>query len=815
MKSLVLLLLVVPLYLSAQITPTNILFQGTGKSNDYALSDINKDGTLDILVASTSGLAWYPNTNSTQTSYRRQHLIDATKAYYSVVVLDLNKDRWPDIVATTEAAGDNMQLVWYKNNGNGNFELQTSIDNHRFSQSQLFLKDLNRDAWADIVLSTSEGSVIYLNDAAGNFLRKNTLSETFQISQVADIDGDTYPDLVEIKEHHLRVRYNNSYAKFGEAEAIINASNISRFDIMDINDNGLLDIAQLLVNNTETELLLHSNEGAGTFSTRSIPISNIPYEAEKEIQIYLRYMNADDLRDLVIIVDNDAIYWFKNLGDYTFEATPTLAKSVLGVAIQPEDTNQDGITDFIEIEGALRYLLLHENDGNGNLIHTDVAENGRIMQTIITDLNNDNYEDVLAFFAYDNEARAYLNDQAGGFEEQLYISDTPIEQLIDMDNDGDLDALTYSYNRALWSENDGANNFRNRYLIAVDDAFRDAAFYCCSPTSPLVGDFNDDGIPDILVYRRAERTLSWYDGQSLEETIIRTDFSIIKMQLGDMDNDGDTDLLCNAPEQPTSIHLLQNDGTGSFEDSTIGLPIQNAASSLKLIDVNGDAYLDILEYCTTTACNNAMYYYENNAGNSFSLVRTIENYTSELPPIVIDIDLDGDQDIIQSNFDTEQVAKPLSVMLNDGNQQFQLSTIEGLNSIRGIQRHDFDQDGQMELLITSLPTANEPEALFLANYPTLFTPAPNSMHLAVPNQSLAYPNPFQQAIRIPFDVFGKEYQACEIRIFNQVGQRVFPNISYQNSYAIISGIGLEAGLYFYQILWQHQVLQSGNMVKQH
>lgn len=816
MKRLTLLLLVLPCVVLGQITPSYTLFQATGKSNDYALADLNQDGKLDIVVASTSGLTWYPNEGDTQTKYGQQQLLATDTPYYTVTTAQLNKDGLTDLVVSFQAQ-TGVRLAWYKNNGNGSFELKNTIAEAIDRPANIIAKDLNRDGQTDISLLEANRMRVYLNDGEEHFLKKSTLSLNFQANELLDINGDYYPDLLDYHTDGIRVSLNTGFAKFEAPQALVTASMQQHTHITHLNGDRYPDVAQLLWDGETTRLRRHLNDGTGALTSSDTEALNLPYDSDKEVQFFMQQMDADGLLDLVFILDNDAIYWLKALDNNQFAATPTLAKSVLGVALHPEDTNQDNIIDFIEIEGADRYLLLHENDGNGNFRHTDVAENGNILQSLITDINGDSYDDVVAFFAYDNEVRAYINQQGTGFQETLFLTDAPIEQLLDMDNDGDLDALSFSYNRAIWSENTGENTFRNRYLIAVDDAFRAAAFYCCSPSSPKVGDFNGDGIPDILVYRIEPQELSWYDGKNSEEHLIQQGVAPHSFQVGDVDNNGSVDIFLKIKTaQQAHFSILKNDGQGNFQEHPIPLPLANTSGETMLADLNGDNYLDVLQYCSEAMeCGTAIYYYENDTTGSFTTQALASTYFSDFEPILVDIDLDGDKDIIKSSNDSElenaSTVASIDVLLNDGNQQFTLETISGLPAVRNLQLNDFDKDGKLDILITSLPTQDQEEMLFWARYEQVIN---NRAKKVQPSSALApYPNPFSDKLYIPHPLSTSAEANYSIRVFNSVGLEIFPTLRPSSNAFLLDGALLPIGIYYYQIFETDQLRHSGSLLK--
>src|SRR5690606_41689264 len=67
--------------------------------------------------------------------------------------------------------------------------------------------------------------------------------------------------------------------------------------------------------------------------------------------------------------------------------------------------------------------------------------------------------------------------------------------------------------------------------------------------------------------------------------------------LGDVDGDGDLDLLgANAAVPAGRVWLLRNDGSGDFSDQTTGWEetIYGASNALALGDVDGDGDLDLI-----------------------------------------------------------------------------------------------------------------------------------------------------------------------------------------------------------------------------
>ncbi|HMQ23382.1 MAG TPA: VCBS repeat-containing protein, partial [Planctomycetota bacterium] len=124
--------------------------------------------------------------------------------------------------------------------------------------------------------------------------------------------------------------------------------------------------------------------------------------------------------------------------------------------------------------------------------------------------------------------------------------------------------------------------------------------------------------------------------------------------LGDLDADGDLDLVIGNAQQQNRLYL--NNGTGRYSDATLGrMPARSdATTSLALGDIDNDGDLDLVVGNGAISLGQANRLYLNSGTASFSDVTATRlpldsDFTVALA--VGDVDADGDLDLVAANAD--------------------------------------------------------------------------------------------------------------------------------------------------------------------
>ena len=169
---------------------------------------------------------------------------------------------------------------------------------------------------------------------------------------------------------------------------------------------------------------------------------------------------------------------------------------------------------------------------------------------------------------------------------------SPDVTLADFDGDGSLDVVAAAnYDGVLWRENQGGGTFAGTVHV-VDET---------SSRSIDAGDLDGDGDPDIIsALTGAAPAIKWFanDGSgafSEQDPVSAPYGSVMRVRLSDLDQDSDLDVVALC-EDPSRLVRFMNDGSGAFgPEQIIAAPVGVSASKyeLQVIDMNADNLLDL------------------------------------------------------------------------------------------------------------------------------------------------------------------------------------------------------------------------------
>lgn len=227
-----------------------------------------------------------------------------------------------------------------------------------------------------------------------------------------------------------------------------------------------------------------------------------------------------------------------------------------------------------------------------------------------------------------------------------------------------------------------------------------------NPFNVVLGDVDRDGDLDLLTANASNQgtvSVRLNDGQAnfaapATNAEVPVGAAPTSVAVGDVDGDGDVDLL-TANSQSATVSVRLNDGRGNFSaPATNAEPsVRFNALSVTLGDVDGDGDLDFL----TANNDNTVSVRLNNGRGSFSAPATNPNpAVGEYPYSVVlgDVDGDGDLDLLTANNHSATV----SVRLNDGQGNFAAPATNAEPAIADYAWHitlgDVDGDRDLDFL---------------------------------------------------------------------------------------------------------------------
>ena len=269
----------------------------------------------------------------------------------------------------------------------------------------------------------------------------------------------------------------------------------------------------------------------------------------------------------------------------------------------------------------------------------------------------------------------------------------------DLDGDGDLDL-------AITNGDNSSGNSSSTVSIRLNTGLNSGTYAGGSevpvgknPGGVVLGDVDNDGDLDLLVINTNSIMVNVRLNTGNGTFVNGTDVAKIQgfdLTLGDVDADGDLDLV-TASFGAIAVRL--NNGSGVFDATvTNDLPAGTATYGVALGDIDGDGDLDLV---ASDGDNNLVRVYSNNGSGSFTATATISAYSAYNAVALADTDGDGDLDLLVNEFFNYATEIFTNSGVNSGSFVSTSTRVSASNYPSYLAVGDVNSDGTLDLLITN------------------------------------------------------------------------------------------------------------------
>ncbi|MFZ4707817.1 MAG: FG-GAP-like repeat-containing protein, partial [Bacteroidales bacterium] len=632
--------------------------------NDYGFiefGDYDKDGDLDFLIGGREGSKIYNNSggNFTNINAGLQGL-----TYCSGKWGDYDSDGDLDVIlnGTMSINGDGDSTILYRNNY-GTFERIThQIPNTR---NKIHFVDYDNDGDMDVIggnrLSQNNENTFIERPSNTPEIHTGILNSHVE---PGDYDNDGDIDLLGWNEVYRNDACNIYNTPNLPPSAPVSISNIIHYDTVHFSWGAATD-------DKTPQIGLTYNLKVGTTPGGNQIMSSLSNASGWRKMVGMGNMQQNTSWWLKL--PEGTYYWSVQAIDNSFAGGPFSTEEAFTIIKHPQITTQpissvicpdDSVVMRIETSSyfPLTYLWYKNNtiiSGANDSIFIKLAADSSDIAQYYCKVSNSSYDTYSDTISVDVRYRPY------------FILDTILTQgktqFADLDSDGDLDLIlnrSWVYNQWGSGSYDPKTQiyFNSNGTYSLSGSFN----FNTDLGSSLISDLNGDGLPDILFYNSDSVRLFINNSgvfTQFQTTISNTNNA--KVMSGDMDNDGDFDL------------VIINRG------------MFNAGASVKIL-LNED--LNFLEI--TLNVRHALY------GDG----------------LLLDYDSDGDLDIFYTGFHyywldpTLPAGNFATILVND---KLQFTTVDqGFYALEGSSfASDINYDGKTDMLVSGTHSPGWPHSL--------------------------------------------------------------------------------------------------------
>lgn len=323
---------------------------------------------------------------------------------------------------------------------NVQFQSPTQL-NFGSTVSKVATGDFNEDGYPDLVVTRNNANSVYilLNDTTGHFPTITTASTPWPMYLVvpAFVNADPHQDLLLANyDRGVRILLGNGDGTFEDGDGVALDTGLMDLQVADLNGDAYPDILGLTMNALIVQM---SNAGGPILPPQQRYTSVEPFS-----MLSAGNLNGDNHADVVIAGPTNQLFVLNNNGDGTLNAPTAYQSSFSPSGIVVTDLNGEPGDDVAVSALYGANISVHPGDGNGQLFPFAQSAAGRLFGDLThADFNGDGLTD-LATSVFSTSLQVNLNDGNGNFPESVSV---PISGFVkdlssaDLNGDGKVDLV--------------------------------------------------------------------------------------------------------------------------------------------------------------------------------------------------------------------------------------------------------------------------------------------------------------------------------------------------------------------------------------
>lgn len=523
----------------------------------FAAADFDHDGFVDLVVTDNSNkLTFYQGSSDGPPFTKKGDPIAVGTAPRAILAADVNGDGKMDaIVVNNGQVGSGVTILLGKNDGT--FQ-SAGLFSAGVLPSGAAVGDFDKDGKLDIAVVNNGSNSVTILRGAGN--------GTFSLKQTVNNVGSGPTDIAA----------------------------------QDLNGDGLLDL--VVVDSLQDKVSVLDGQAGGTFKAPRMFPSGTMNSAPNALA--LGDVNHDGHPDIVVSnnFSNDVGVLLGD-GHGNFAAPRSFVADQEPLAVAVSDVDGDGLTDLVTLNKGVQApdaaVLLALPDGGFTAVE-DVPTQESPITVIAADVDNDGLADLIVGDS-NGQLRVFYAKSGGGFTAPAMLQSAGDGFAIargDFNRDGRIDLV--AVNKC--ETNDASCTNQVSLFLAgakgLPSTPTQNRTIGAGPFAVAVGDWNEDGRPDLAIPRQGSGTngavdilLTTPSGTLGAPTSLTVGSNPVAIDVGDFNKDGHRDLAV-ANSGSSTMSILLGNGNGTFQPATTIQNLRNIRG-LVVADFDHDGRDDI------------------------------------------------------------------------------------------------------------------------------------------------------------------------------------------------------------------------------